>query len=80
MKLSVLDLHLDEIQVDCVESHRCPHKLSTSENIVCSEQNRMAKENIENASKRVKILENQKKLIHVHGSANGRLKQDLVYC
>ena len=50
MKLSVVDLHLDEIQVDCVQNRRGPHKLSTSENIVCNAQNRMARENIENAS------------------------------
>ena len=50
MKLFVLDLHLDEVQVDCVESHRGPDKLSTSKNIVFNAQNRMARENIENAS------------------------------
>ena len=55
-------------------SRRGPHKLRTSENIIYNEQNRMAEENID---KRVKILEN-KKLIHVHVIANGRLKQDLV--
>ena len=62
MKLSVLDLHLDEIQVDCVESRRGPHKLSTSENIVCNEQNRMTEENIENASKKDKNSRKQKKV------------------
>ena len=56
MKLAVLDLHLDEIQVDRVINRRGPHKLGTSEN----EQNRMTEENIENASKRVKIPENKK--------------------
>ena len=38
-------------------SRRGPHKLSTSENIVCNEQDRMAEENID---KRVNILENKK--------------------
>ena len=67
MELPVLDLHLDEMRVDRVKSCRGPHKLSTSENIVCNEHNRMAKENID---KRVNILENKTKIIHVHVLCN----------
>ena len=55
LRLSVLDLHLDEILLDRVKSRRGLHKLSSSENIVCNEQNRMAKGNIENESKIVKF-------------------------